>query len=246
MNGSALSKESEFALLPLLCFIQALSGLGDISPQRGRPAAFLSSLILISSKDHRLPTPNPHFREIIISQLLGLYLAELNWLRKLTITVRVRLTNWCWTGNQEGKMDTELGRPRTSWDPQRQTETSALVASDSGVLQKPGPFSMEVNPSPCLGVRRAKADPAAASCQWGEPADNDHLHGLQYGDCLTFTLQVTPHHPTHYQDPAGQCTLTRKHIQKGILGDVFQPGQTDMLQSCAIYASSTLHPHVCT
>ena len=192
MNSSALSKESEFALRPLLCFIQALSGLDDTSPQRGGPAAFLSSLILISSRDHRLPTPNPHFREIIISQLLGFYLAELNWLRKLTITVRVRLTNWCWTGNQEGKMDTELGRPRTSWDPQRQTETSALVASDSGVLQKPGPFSMEVNPSPCLGVRRAKADPAAASCQWGEPADNDHLYGLQYGGCLTFTLQVTP------------------------------------------------------
>lgn len=106
-----------------LCFVRALSGLDDTSPQRGGPAAFLSSVILISSRNHRLPTPNPHFRETIISQLPGHYLAELNRLRKLTVTVRACLTDGCWTGNQEGKMDADLGRPRTRQDPQRLTET---------------------------------------------------------------------------------------------------------------------------
>ena len=59
-------RESEFALLPPLCFIQALSGLDGAHAHRGGRAALLSSPVrmLVSSRSHRLPTPHPRGNNI--------------------------------------------------------------------------------------------------------------------------------------------------------------------------------------
>lgn len=76
-------RESEFALLPPCCFIQALSAPDDAQPHWEDLCFIQFTIPILISRNHRPPHLQPpplnsHPKEIIFSQLSGHPLAKLN------------------------------------------------------------------------------------------------------------------------------------------------------------------------